>query len=177
MNNVANYAEERAARGSSDLSLVDDDLALGVGDEMAEALARVAPVELRPAPVVASVETLSPLQVQWAKFRPQFEEAMAGGFHSIDGLESEILRGDVYFWPGANAAVVAKRVEYDGETVMQTLWAVGDLAEVITLEPAIAASARIVGCTSILVEGRAGWTKLLKPLGYEPWSVTVRKAL
>lgn len=174
MSNVADYAEERAARGAADLSLVDDDLALGVGDEISDALARVAPAGAAPR---ASASAPSPLEIQWARFRPMFEEAMEGGFHSVDALEAQILRGEAYFWPAENAAVVAKRVEYDGETTMQTLWAVGDLAEILTLEPGIAATARILGCNSVLVEGRAGWTKLLKAHGYEPWSVTVRKAL
>jgi len=35
----------------------------------------------------------------------------------------------------------------------------------------------MMGCTSMLVEGRAAWKKLLGPMGYEPWSVTLRKAL
>jgi hypothetical protein len=176
MSNVHNYALERASRETNDLSLVDDDLADMASDEMAEALARVAPIA-EPAPVVAIPADVSPLLAQWLKFRPQFADAMEGGFYSVEGLEAEILNGEAYFWPAENAAVVAKRVDMGGEVVMQTLWAVGDLAEVLTLEPGIAATARIVGCSSVLVEGRAGWTKLLKPMGYEPWSVTVRKAL
>jgi hypothetical protein len=33
------------------------------------------------------------------------------------------------------------------------------------------------GCSTALVEGREGWAKALKPLGYGRWSVTLKKKL
>lgn len=120
----------------------------------------------------------TPLAKQWARFRDQFAEAMEGGLYTVEDLEVMIVTGEAYFWPGVNSAVVAKRVVYpSGEAVMQTLWAVGDIEEVVALEPGIAATGRLLGCSSMLVEGRAAWTKVLKSAGYEPWSVTLRKAL
>ncbi len=175
MSNVADYSEERAARLPPDLALVDDSLAEGVGDEMAAALARADPL---PEPIVVARATGSPLEMQWARFRDQFGDAMEGTPHSLEHLEQRIFTGDAYFWPGREAAVVAQIHTYEtGERDLQTLWAVGDLAEVLTLEPALAAAARLLGCSGVMVEGRAGWQRTLKPLGYEPWSVTVRKAL
>jgi hypothetical protein len=173
MSNVASYSEERAARGVSDLPDLDDELVGAATDEMAEALARVAP---GPEPVRAPAAT--GMLAQWERYRPQIAEAMDGGLYTLDELEAEIARGETYFWPGANAAVVAKPVSYpNGAKAMTTLWAVGDLDEVLALAPGIEATARLVGCTLMLVEGRKGWEKLLKPQGYEPWSVTVAKVL
>ena len=175
MSNVADYSEARAARILPDLALVDEALADGVGDEIAAALARADPL---PEPVVSERASVSPLEAQWARFRDLFAAAMAGSPHSVALLEERIAAGKAYFWPGRNAAVVAQIHTYEtGECDLQTLWAVGDLEEVLTLEPALAATARLLGCSGVLVEGRAGWQRMLKPLGYEPWSVTVRKAL
>lgn len=164
--NVTSYAEERALRAAPDL-------AAGAGDEMAAALA--AAPDLAVPPVGAFV---SPLEAQWVRFRDDFAEAMEGGLYTVEDLEEMILEGRAYFWPGAAAAVVAERVVYpSGEAVLQTLWAVGDLAEVLTLEPALCATARLLGCSRVLIEGRKGWERLMKPAGYEPWSVTLQKVL
>lgn len=120
----------------------------------------------------------SPLLAQWSRYRDQFAEAMAGGPYRIDDLDEEVLSGKVYFWPGREAAVVARRVVYpSGEATLETLWAVGDITEVLSLEPGMAATARLLGCSAIHVEGRKGWERILKAHGYEPWSVTVRKEL
>jgi hypothetical protein len=45
------------------------------------------------------------------------------------------------------------------------------------MAPGVESMGRMMGCTEMLIEGRAAWAKLLKPLGYEPFSVTLRKAL
>lgn len=128
--------------------------------------------------VVTPETTAPPLHSQWARFRPQFAEAMEGGLHSIESLEKLIGQGKAYFLPGKNSAVVAEKVTYDGGvSALQVLWAVGDVDEILALAPGLEAIGRLVGCSEMLVEGRAGWTKILKAHGYSPWSVTLRKAL
>lgn len=144
-------------------------------DEFARALEGAADL---PPPVGNVTWAETPLARQWARFRDQFAEAMQGGLYTVDDLEMKIATGDAYFWPGKASAVVAQRVVYpSGEAVMQTLWAVGDVEEVLALAPGIEATARLVGCSSMLLEGRAGWSKILRGHGYEPWSVTLRKVL
>lgn len=164
---------------------LDEELAeLGVGEAVAtEATglhARMA-VSLdpsRPDLAVVGPDAVNPMAAQWAKWRDRFAEAMDGSFHTIEGLEKLVLQGRVQFWPGRNAAIVTEVQEYvGGEKALQGLWAAGDLAEVMELIPGAEAYGRLVGCTSVLIEGRAGWTRPLKALGYAPWSVTLRKAL
>lgn len=119
-----------------------------------------------------------PLLVQWAKFRDQFAEAMGDGFWTIEDLEQKIAHKRAFFFPGKSAAIVSQVETYPGgELVMQFMWGVGDLPEILTMIPGIEAIARMQGCTSMLVEGRKAWERVLKPLGYAPWSVTLRKAL
>jgi hypothetical protein len=154
------------------IRLVEDAPAAGFEDDLEAALdaAEALPDRGPPAP--------SPIEAQWMRFRDQFAEAMDGGPYRIDDLEREVMSGEVYFWPGRNSALVARRVIYpSGEATMETLWAVGDVEEVITLSPGMEATARLLGCSAVMVEGRKGWERVLKPHGYEPWSVTLRKAL
>lgn len=123
-------------------------------------------------------EETDPMLLQWARFRPLFQEAMEEGFWTIEDLEQKIAHKRAFFFPGKNAALVAEIVGYPGgERAMQALWACGDMAELMQMAPGLEAIARMMGCTSIVIEGRKAWERALKPMGYEPWSVTVRKAL
>lgn len=146
-----------------------------VPDDLAAALAAAPDIETPPEP---DPEPVSPLEAQWLRFRDQFADAMEGGLYTIGDLEQMIADGRAYFWPGRAAAVITERVAYpSGEAVMQSIWGVGDLAEILELTPGIEAAARLVGCSRMLIEGRAGWARVLKGRGYEPWSTTVSKVL
>jgi hypothetical protein len=119
-----------------------------------------------------------PTLVQWARFRDQFAQAMGDGFWTLEDLEQKIAAKRAFFFPGKNAAVVGEIQVYPGgERVMQFTWAVGDVDEIVAIEPGLVAISRMMGCTSVLIEGRMAWAKLMKPLGYEPWSVTLHKAI
>lgn len=119
-----------------------------------------------------------PTLIQWARFRDDFADAMGDGYWTLEDLEQKIAAKRAFFFPGKAAAVVGQIEVYPGgERVMQFLWAVGDVAEVVAMEPGLVAIARMMGCSSVLIEGRAAWAKLLKPLGYDPWSVTLHKAI
>lgn len=123
-------------------------------------------------------EPADPVLVQWARFRPLFENAMREGFWTLEDLEQKIAHKRAYFFPGKEAAIVTEVVTYPGgERAMQAIWACGDPDEIVQLAPGVEAVARMMGCTTMLVEGRAAWAKVLKPLGYVNFSVTVRKAL
>jgi hypothetical protein len=137
-----------------------------------------APQQAASAEVIDLNERVDPLLEQWARFRDQFADAMGDGFWTVDDLEQKIAHRRAFFFPGKAAALVAEIQTYPGGAqVFQVTWAVGDVAEMIQMAPGIESMARMMGCTSILIEGRKAWEKLLAPLGYTPWSVTVWKAL
>lgn len=125
------------------------------------------------------VEAVSlPIHHEWNRFRAQFAEAMEDGLYTIEGLEKKIGQGKAIFLPGKNAAIVAEKVTYDGgRSVLQCLWTVGELSEVIALSPGLEAMGRIMGCSQMLVEGREGWKRVLASHGYRPWSITLTKDL
>lgn len=123
-------------------------------------------------------EAPDPTLVQWARFRDQFAEALGDGYWTLEDLEQKIASKRAFFFPGKNAAVVGEIQVYPGGNhVMQFTWAVGDVAEVVSMEPGLIALSRMMGCNEVLIEGRMAWAKLLAPLGYETWSVTLRKAI
>lgn len=128
--------------------------------------------------VVNLASGVDPLLAQWARFRDQFKESMGEGFWTIEDLEQKIAHRRAFFFPGKDSAIVGQVEVYPGGAkVMQFLWAVGDVEELVGMAPGIEAIARMMGCDAMLIEGRAAWAKVLKPAGYEPWSVTLRKGL
>lgn len=124
------------------------------------------------------VEEVDPLLSQWARFRDQFAEAMREGFWTLESLEEKIAKKQAFFFPGREAAMVAEIVGYPGGVrVFQVLWACGNVPELLQMAPGVEAMGRMMGCQEMLIEGQAAWKKLLEPLGYRLFSVTLRKAL
>ena len=123
-------------------------------------------------------EATDPTLIQWARFRDQFAEAMGGGYWTLEDLEQKIAAKRAFFFPGKAAAVVGEIQVYPGGArAMQFTWAVGDVDEIVQMEPGLVAIARMMGCDKVLIEGRPAWAKLMKPLGYETFSITVEKAI
>jgi hypothetical protein len=153
------------------MSLIDD-----LNNFGAETVQKPAPL---PMPELKDVtQEVQPMNPQWARFRDQFAEAMKDSFYSIEGLERSIGQGKSIFFPGVKSAIVGERQVYEGgKVVFQVTWAIGDLEELKNLSYGVESVARLLGCTEMLIEGRAGWQKELKALGYAPFSVTVRKPL
>lgn len=125
------------------------------------------------------VDRDNPVMVQWARFRDRFAEAMGeDDLYTIEELEQRVATHRAYLFAGKNAAVVGQVEPYPGGArAMQISWACGDLDEIIALSPGIEAMARMVGCTMMIVEGRKAWERMLKPAGYEFFSVTLAKEL
>lgn len=134
--------------------------------------------EVDGAQIIALAQNVDPLLSQWARFRDEFAGAMGDGFWTIEDLEQKIAHRRAFFFPGANSAMVGQIEVYPGGgRIFQVLWAVGDVQELIRMAPGVEAMARMMGCTGMLIEGREAWKKLLAASGYEPWSVTLFKAL
>lgn len=117
--------------------------------------------------------------MSWSDWRDEIAKAADPNFYRIEDIEGSLLRGECDFWEGPDWAVITEVVQYKaGERVLQFLWAAGDLEALIAKAlPQVEAWARGQGCTSILIEGRKGWEKALRPQGFAPWSVTLRKGL
>jgi len=152
---------------------IDNDL-----DEVLGLARQIEPEPQEPASLeVVQPNTVLPLHTQWERFKPQFAEAMRESPHSVEDLERSIGQGRTMFFPGKNAAITAEKAVYGSEAFFQVTWSVGDMDEILSLAPGVEAVGRLLGCSSMLVEGRRGWEKVLAPLGYGFWSITLKKAL
>lgn len=115
---------------------------------------------------------------QWERCKPWIEAGLEGSLLKIADIEAMVRDGRMVLWPGRECAIVTEVMTYTGgDKAMQCVSAGGKLEEIASMIGGIEAAARREGCSVTLIEGRAGWSKLLKANGYAQHSVTMRKAL
>lgn len=113
----------------------------------------------------------------WARWRPKIAAACDGAHHTIDSIEGSLACGRAHLLTLPDCCFVVELADYPQARACQVMWAAGALEAVVAGAPRLHAWAKAQGCTEMLVEGRAGWIRALKDIGYRPWSVTLRKAL
>lgn len=113
----------------------------------------------------------------WARWRPRIAAACDGSHHTIDSIEANLVAGRAHLLTLPDCCFVVELADYPAARSCQVMWAAGGLAAIVEATPRLHAWAKAQGCTEMLVEGRGGWTRALKDIGYRPWSVTLRKAL
>jgi hypothetical protein len=104
--------------------------------------------------------------------------AHAGRTHGLEDIQRMIAAGEAQLWVGAGAAMVTL-VEDDPLERRLLIWlAGGALSELTeTLLPQAERWAKARGCRRMLVIGRAGWERALKPKGYAPVARLIAKEL
>lgn len=99
----------------------------------------------------------------WSKVKDLLEDALeySDGLSSIDDVRDMLAenRGDL--WVGEKSAIVTQSLE--GRDVKALLYylAAGDLSELKEMTVYIESLAKEVGCSKVLINGRAGWGKAL----------------
>lgn len=115
----------------------------------------------------------------YLRFRPQFEAVLDPRYYSIEWLDRQVWEGAVQFWACDDAALLTEIKEYPtGAHDISVMIAAGNMESIVgTLREEAERWAREIGCVAALIESREGWRKALKPFGYEPHQLTVRKEL
>lgn len=104
--------------------------------------------------------------------------AHAGHTHSLDDVERMVRSGAAQLWSTAKSAAVTV-IEDDPQERRLLIWlAGGDLGE-LTEEvlPRMEDWARARGCRRVLVVGRPGWERALRPKGFAPLARLIAKEL
>ena len=120
---------------------------------------------------------MSEAEERWALWREKVAKACDGSHHRIEDIERSLVEGPAQLLTMPDCCFVVEVVDYPAARACQVLWTAGDLKAVVEATPRLHVWARFQGCTEMLVEGRSGWARALREIGYRPWSVTLRKAL
>lgn len=117
---------------------------------------------------------------EWERCKPWLAAALEYGadHYSIDDVYAEVLSGDAQFWPGRECAGVTQVWTFPQAKALNYWLAGGDLRELVDeMLPCVERFAAAIGCKKIIVSGRGGWAKVLKPLGYRQVWVAQAKDL
>lgn len=91
-------------------------------------------------------------------------------------LVAKLRAGHAQLWLGERSAMVTEVTEEPKGRTIHVWLAGGDLDEIVSLTPGIAAWGRMMGCKEATIEGRAGWARVLKSHGFSGDAV-LHKAL
>lgn len=92
-------------------------------------------------------------------------------------LLNELAYGRAQLWPGETAAMVTQCVVEPQGRALHVWLAGGDLAGIMALKPGVEAWGRAMGCDYVSIEGRKGWTRLLRADGFRLHGDELRKPL
>lgn len=100
---------------------------------------------------------------------------LSGQNKTLEDLENSLLRGESLLWVGENCALVTEFLEDEYGKLLHVWLGTGDLHEIVSLEPGLSAWARARGCYYMSIDGRKGWERILKPLGFHFVNGELRK--
>jgi hypothetical protein len=113
----------------------------------------------------------------WECSKPFLVDALGfTGSHSIDDVLEEVKDGSALFYPVQNGAAVFKLGDYPQKRVLLIWLYGGEMASNIkgVLEAA-EFHAEELECTELMIVGRRGWERVLKPHGFVHRGVLLTK--
>lgn len=114
----------------------------------------------------------------YAEWRERLTDGINTDFYPIAYVEDRLANGDAWFAATDAAAVVFEIKTFpSGLRVLHFLVGAGDLTELVSrIRPQLEAWGKAQGCKGALMESRDGWTRALRPHGYEAFQTSLYKA-
>lgn len=117
--------------------------------------------------------------VAWPVLEPAFNYQSNWSPDEILGM---LVQGKAVLWLCAthskiHTAMVTWLDEYETQKVLVGAFTGGEMEDVFQMAPYIMDYARYAGCTAIEVNGRRGWVRAFRDLGFEEYSTTTRLEL
>lgn len=91
---------------------------------------------------------------------------VAGHTHTPDDVSRAVAEGRMQAWLNGDSLVVTEVLEFPQAKALNVFLAVGNLDEVMALQPGLEAFGREHGCKALRMEGRKGWRKVLPRHGW-----------
>ena len=113
----------------------------------------------------------------WGRSEPFLAAALGcSGSHAVEDVLEEVKEGSAVFYPVRDGAAVFKLGEYPQKRVLLIWLYGGEMASNVkgVLEAA-EFHARELDCTEIMIGGRRGWERVLKPYGFAHQGVVLTK--
>jgi hypothetical protein len=100
--------------------------------------------------------------------RPWIEDALqyCGGTHNFEDVADAVNRGDMQLWPADRGCLVTSIVVYPRRTLLHIFLAGGELDQLKEMQPAVIEWAKAQGCDGGTINGRLGWVRALRDMGW-----------
>jgi hypothetical protein len=114
---------------------------------------------------------------EWERSKPFLVDALGfTGSHSIDDVLEEVKDGSAVFYPVRDGAAVFRLGDYPQKKVLLIWLYGGEMAS--NIEGVLEAAefhAEELECTELMIVGRRGWERVLKPHGFVHRGVLLTK--
>jgi hypothetical protein len=84
---------------------------------------------------------------------------------TLRDVDEQLASGDALLWPGKRSAAVTQILD---QKTLHVWLAGGSMAELREMEASAVDLARRLGCSGLTAEGREGWARVLRNLGWRP---------
>jgi hypothetical protein len=111
---------------------------------------------------------------------PWLAPALArGGDRNLtkDELWALIARGEAMLWPGEAGALVTQCIATPEGRFLHCWLGGGTVGALLALRPGVEAWGRAMGCEWTSIDGRRGWDRVFRPLGFFRVGRELRKRL
>ena len=115
----------------------------------------------------------------WERSKPFLADALGfSGSHSVEDVLEEVKEGSAVFYPVRDGAAVFRLGEYPKKRVLLIWLYGGEMAS--NIEGVLEAAefhAEELECTELMIVGRRGWERVLKPHGFVHQGVVLTKGI
>jgi len=102
---------------------------------------------------------------------------IGGDTYTPADLAEAVKEGRMQAWQSGQSVVITEVIGYPQKRALNVFIAVGDLEEVMKLQPTLEKFGQEHGCYCIRMSGRKGWTKVLPNYGWKQTYVTFERNL
>lgn len=99
----------------------------------------------------------------------------SGGTHDWYDVVQGILEGRFQLWPAENGCIVTEILTYPRKRIINVFLGGGEINDLIDLHGPVIEWAKQQGCTAATINGRAGWERKYRDLGWKPMHRTIVK--
>ena len=115
----------------------------------------------------------------WERSKPFLADALGfSGSHSVEDVLEEVKEGSAVFYPVRDGAAVFRLGEYPQKRVLLIWLYGGEMAS--NIEGVLEAAefhAEELECAELMIVGRRGWERVLKPHGFVHQGVVLTKGI
>lgn len=102
---------------------------------------------------------------------------IGGNTYTPADLAEAVKEGRMQAWQNGQSVVITEVIGYPQKRVLNIFLAVGELNEIMELEPQLQKFGMEHGCYCIRMTGRKGWAKVLSKYGGKQTYITFERAL